>query len=197
MAPLPYSDSGARIAFYAVLGVFVVLEQRIRFKSRLNREGARADRGSLLVVIVAVAVGVGGGCVVAGVVPEAAIPGARWPLFVLGLALMCAGIALRQWAVVLLGRFFTVDVRVHAEQTVVERGPYRWLRHPSYTGMIVTFVGIGLALGNWAALACIVLLPTAGLVVRIRAEERALLEGIGEPYRRFSATRARLIPGIW
>ena len=197
MAPLPYSDSGARIAFYAVLGVFVVLEQRIRFKSRLNREGARADRGSLLVVIVAVAVGVGGGCVVAGVVPEAAISGARWPIFVLGLALMCAGIALRQWAVVLLGRFFTVDVRVHAEQTVVERGPYRWLRHPSYTGMIVTFVGIGLALGNWAALALLVVVPTAGFVVRIRAEERALLDGLGEPYRRFAATRARLIPGVW
>jgi len=134
---------------------------------------------------------------VAGVVPEAAIPGARWPLFVLGLALMCAGIALRQWAVVLLGRFFTVDVRVHAEQTVVERGPYRWLRHPSYTGMIVTFVGIGLALGNWAALALLVVVPTAGFVVRIRAEERALLDGLGEPYRRFAATRARLIPGVW
>jgi protein-S-isoprenylcysteine O-methyltransferase Ste14 len=197
VAPLPYSDSGARIAFYAVLGVFVVLEQRVRLKSRLNRRGVRQDRGSLLVVIAAVATGVGGGCVVAGLAPSVAILGPRQLIFGLGLALMCAGIALRQWAIVLLGQFFTVDVRVHAEQPVVERGPYRWLRHPAYAGVIVTFLGIGLALGNWAALALLAVVPTAGLVVRIRAEERALLDGLGEPYRRFTASRARLIPGIW
>jgi protein-S-isoprenylcysteine O-methyltransferase Ste14 len=197
VAPLPYSDPGARIAFSVVLGVFVVLEQWIRIKSRLNRHGDREDRGSLLVVILAVAVGVGGGCVVAAVVPSAAIGDARWPLFVLGVALMCAGIALRQWAIVLLGRFFTVDIRVHTEQTVVDRGPYRRLRHPAYTGLIVTFAGIGLALGNWLALALMVVVPTVGLVIRIRVEERALLAGLGEPYRRFAATRARLIPGIW
>ena len=197
MAPLPYTDSGAKIAFIAVLGVFVVLEQRIRLKSHFNRKGAREDRGSLLVVIVAVAGGVAGGCVVASLAPSTAIPAARWPLFILGLALMCAGIALRQWAIALLGQFFTVDVRVHPEQVVVERGPYRRLRHPSYTGLLVTFLGIGLALGNWAALALMVVVPTVGLVVRIRVEERALIAGLGEPYRRFAATRARLIPGIW
>ena len=57
------------------------------------------------------------------------------------LVLMCAGIAIRQWSVALLGEFFTIDVRVHRDQTVVERGPYRWVRHPSYTGLIMTFVG--------------------------------------------------------
>lgn len=132
----------------------------------------------------------------AGAAHSATIPG-RWPIFVLGLILMCVGIALRQWAIVLLGQFFTVDVRVHPGQTVVERGPYRWVRHPSYTGLIITFVGIGLALGNWAALGVMVVVPTAGLVVRIQSEERALLEGLGEPYRRFAATRSRLIPGLW
>jgi protein-S-isoprenylcysteine O-methyltransferase Ste14 len=130
-------------------------------------------------------------------VHAAAIAGARWPLFVFGLVLMSGGIALRQWAVNVLGAFFTTDVRVRADQTVVERGPYRWVRHPSYTGMIMTFVGIGLALGNWASLAVLVVVPTAGLVLRIRSEERALLEGLGEPYRRFAASRARLFPGLW
>jgi protein-S-isoprenylcysteine O-methyltransferase Ste14 len=195
--PLPYSEPGARIAFSVVLGVFVALEQRVRFRSRRNRKGAREDRGSLAVVIVAVAAGVGGGCAVAGLVPSAAIPVARWPMFAIGVVLMAAGIVLRQWAVALLGPYFTVDVRVHVEQTVVDRGPYRRLRHPSYTGLLLTFVGIGPALGNWAALALVIVVPAAGLVVRIRAEERALLDGLGEPYRRFSATRARLIPGIW
>jgi protein-S-isoprenylcysteine O-methyltransferase Ste14 len=63
--------------------------------------------------------------------------------------------------------------------------------------MIMVFVGIGLMLGNWLSLACLVLLPTAGLVIRIRVEERAMLAGIGDPYRRFLAGRARLVPGIW
>jgi protein-S-isoprenylcysteine O-methyltransferase Ste14 len=71
------------------------------------------------------------------------------------------------------------------------------VRHPAYTGLILTFVGIGLALGNWASLLAFVVLPTAGLVVRIRFEERALLAGLGEPYRRFSATRAHVFPGVW
>jgi protein-S-isoprenylcysteine O-methyltransferase Ste14 len=62
---------------------------------------------------------------------------------------MAVGIAIRQWAVMVLGRYFTTNVRVHPGQTVVEEGPYRWVRHPSYTGMLITFVGIGLALWNW------------------------------------------------
>jgi protein-S-isoprenylcysteine O-methyltransferase Ste14 len=63
--------------------------------------------------------------------------------------------------------------------------------------LIVTFVGLGLALGNWAALAVLAVVPTVGLLVRIRFEERALLEGLGEPYRRFAASRPRLFPGLW
>jgi protein-S-isoprenylcysteine O-methyltransferase Ste14 len=196
VAPLAYTDSGAQIVFSVLIGVFVVLEWRVRWRSRLNPHGSRRDQRTLLLVHSSVVAGMLGAFALAGDVP-AAIPGARWPIFVLGVLLMAAGIALRQWAVAVLGRFFTIDVRVHPGQTVVDRGPYRWVRHPSYTGMIIIFVGIGLALGNWAALATLLVVPTAGLVVRIRLEERALLEGLGEPYRRFAASRPHLFPGIW
>jgi protein-S-isoprenylcysteine O-methyltransferase Ste14 len=155
------------------------------------------ERGSLLAVLGAIYAGVAGGFLVAEKVPAAAIANGRWLLFVVGMVLMCAGIAIRQWAVALLGDLFTIDVRVHPGQSVVERGPYRSVRHPSYTGLIMTFVGIGLALGNWAALIVLAVLPTAGLVVRIRFEERALLAGLGEPYRRFAASRPHLFPGLW
>ena len=197
MAPLPYSDPAARIAFDVVLGVWVLGEFWIRLRSGLNRGGSRMDRGSLLVVVAFIYAGLGGGFALAGAVHAAAIAEGRWPLFILGLVLMSAGIAIRQWAVALLGRFFTIDVRVHPGQAVVERGPYRWVRHPSYTGMILTFIGIGLAFGNWAALAVLAVVPTVGLLVRIRFEERALLDGLGEPYRRFAANRPRLFPGVW
>jgi protein-S-isoprenylcysteine O-methyltransferase Ste14 len=88
-------------------------------------------------------------------------------------------------------------LRVVDEQTVVDRGPYRWVRHPSYTGLLLTLVGLGLALGNWLSVLTLVVLPVAGLVVRIRVEERALLGALGEPYREYAGRHRRLVPGIW
>jgi protein-S-isoprenylcysteine O-methyltransferase Ste14 len=185
-----------QLAFNIALVVWVLSEWSVRLRSRLNRAGVRLDRNSTLVVVACTFAGLIGAITIARRTHAAALPDARW-LFVAGLVLMGAGIAFRQWAVAVLGRFFTVDVRVQPGQTVVERGPYRWLRHPSYTGLIATFVGIGLALDNWAALAVVAVVPTAGLVFRIHFEERALLDSLGEPYRRFAAGRSRLFPGIW
>jgi protein-S-isoprenylcysteine O-methyltransferase Ste14 len=195
--PLPYTTLSAGIPFYALLVVFVALEQRTRLLSLLNHDGERVDRHSLLLLVATIGAGFAGAFVFASDLRGASLGAARWPLLVVGLVLMAIGIALRQWAIGLLGRSFTVDVRVQAGQAVVDRGPYRWVRHPSYTGMTLTFAGIGLALGNWLSLACVVLVPLVGLVVRIRVEEAALLGGLGEPYRRYAAGRARLIPRVW
>jgi protein-S-isoprenylcysteine O-methyltransferase Ste14 len=197
VSPLPYTQFGATVAFCVILGISVLLEWRVRLRSRLNRQGTRSDRGSQVVVVASLYVGLVGGLVLAGTVHRAAFVVARWPVFIVGLILMIAGIAIRQWAILVLGHFFTVEVRVHAGQSVVERGPYRWVRHPSYTGIVLTFVGVGLAVGNWAALAVLTLVPTAGLVVRIHVEESALLDSLGEPYRRFATSRSRLFPGVW
>jgi protein-S-isoprenylcysteine O-methyltransferase Ste14 len=185
-----------KASLYAVLGIWALLEWRIRLRSRLDRRGARRDP-SMLAVIAFVSGGLAGGFVLAAHVHGAAMGAARRPLFGVGLALMCAGIALRQWAIAVLGRYFTVDVRVQEGQTVVDRGPYRWVRHPSYTGLILVFVGLGLALGNWASLVVVAVVPAIGIVIRIRYEERTLLAGLGEPYRRYAESRPRLFPGIW
>jgi protein-S-isoprenylcysteine O-methyltransferase Ste14 len=197
MAPLAYSDVGAKYVFYLVLGMFGASEWSIRFRSRMNHGGTRKDRGSFYVVILASLLGVGGAFACAGTVPWAGLHVARWPIFVAGVVVIVLGIALRQWSVRTLGQFFTVQVQVHADQTVVDTGPYRWVRHPSYTAIITSFVGIGVALENWLSLAVLIVVPTIGLVVRIRVEERALLDALGEPYRQFSKSRARLIPNVW
>jgi protein-S-isoprenylcysteine O-methyltransferase Ste14 len=197
VAPLPHTNSGAAVAFYVALGIFGLLELRVRLRSLLNRQGSRSDRGSFALLYIAITTAIAAAFVLAGSVHGAAIRFARWPFFVAGVVLMAAGIGFRQWAVAVLGRFFTTDVRVHRDQLVVETGPYRWVRHPSYTGLLMTLVGVGLALGNWASLAVLVVVPAAGLVVRIRVEERVLLDGLGEPYRRYAEGRARLIPGVW
>jgi protein-S-isoprenylcysteine O-methyltransferase Ste14 len=197
MRPLSYTDEGAKIAFYVVLGLFGASEWSIRIRSHLNRGGAPQDRGSFYLIIATAGLGIVGAFALAFSVTWAGITVAPWPVFVSGLALIVFGIAIRQWAVFVLGKFFTVQVRVQPDQRVVESGPYRWVRHPSYTGIIASFVGIGVGLGNWLSLLVLIVVPTIGLVIRIRVEEQALTDVLGEPYERFVATRARLIPGVW
>jgi protein-S-isoprenylcysteine O-methyltransferase Ste14 len=195
----PLHDAGTRetVVFYVSLGAFILLEQRMRIRSLRNRDGTRSDRGSMVIVIAAVAIGIVSAFLVAGDVPEAAITSVRWGFFAAGIGLMWVGIVIRQWSITMLGRFFTVDIRVRPGQPVIDRGPYRWVRHPSYSGMILTFVGMGLALGNWISLALLAVVPTAGLIIRIRVEEQALLDALGQPYQQFAATRPRLFPGVW
>ena len=197
MPPLPYTDTEARVAFYVTIGVFLVLEQRTRIRSLFNRQGSRSDHGSLLMVIASVAVGVAAAVVLASEVPRAAISPDRWTVFVIGLLLMWSGIAVRQWSIIVLGGFFTVDVRIQPDQTVIDRGPYRVVRHPSYSGMILTLLGMGLALGNWLSLAVIAVVPAGGLIVRIHIEEQTLLNALGEPYRQYASGHRRLFPGLW
>lgn len=192
----PYQQSGTNAAFWALFGLFVVGEYAMRIRGRFNKTGRRVETWSLLVVIASV-----GGAVL-GAFRLAHWPGAefgagRFPLFVLGLAVMTAGMGLRLWSILVLGRFFTVDVRVHPDQTVVDRGPYRFVRHPSYTGLILFFAGVGLALSNWASLLVLAVVPTVGLLVRIRSEERALIAGLGDRYRRYADDHRRLFPGLW
>jgi protein-S-isoprenylcysteine O-methyltransferase Ste14 len=80
---------------------------------------------------------------------------------------------------------------------VVATGPYRWLRHPSYTGGLLICSGAGLMSANWAGVAAMTLLPLAVTVWRIHTEEHALLTGLGERYRAYACDRKRLIPLIW
>ncbi len=197
MAPLAYTNVGAQSAFYVTLGLFGASEWSIRLRSQRNHGGTPRDRGSLYVVIGAAVLGVVAAFAVAQYVRGAGVGVSRWPIFVIGVVIVMLGVALRQWAVHSLGRFFTVQVRVRSGQTVVDTGPYRWVRHPSYTAIIISFVGIGVALENWVSLAVLVVVPTIGLVVRIHVEERALLDALGEPYRHFATSRARLIPKVW
>ena len=197
MIPLPFDQPVPRIVFGVVLAIFALGEVMIRIVTNRNRATGTTEWASLGVVIAGFGLGLGGGFLIAGHLTWAAIPVGRLALFVVGIALMLLGLVVRAWAVIALGRNFTVYVQVRDEQPVVATGPYRLLRHPSYTGLLLVCLGVGLALGNWLALVVVVVAPTVAILIRIRVEERALLAGIGEPYRRFAATRKRLIPWVW
>jgi protein-S-isoprenylcysteine O-methyltransferase Ste14 len=130
------------------------------------------------------------------IVPAAAIqPGAV--AFAAGLAILVAGIALRGWSFKALGEYFTYTVMVSPDQPVVTAGPYRLLRHPSYTGILLACGGIGLASANWVGLAGMALLPLALILWRIHIEENALMATLGDRYRAYAAQHKRLVPLIW
>ena len=123
----------------------------------------------------------------------AAITQARPEVFGLGLIIAVAGIAFRQLAFSSLGRFFTTRVTTRADQTVVETGPYRFIRHPSYSGFLMTVLGVLLCETNWLSLACF-LLAMPGLAYRIKVEERALLDGLGAPYQDYMRRTWMFVP---
>lgn len=164
---------------------------------RISEPGAiRRDRGSRGVVIGAVGVGILLGGMLASFVPAADIAGGSLLLFAAGIACMVAGVVLRLSAVRVLGRYFTNDVAVRAGQQVVRRGPYRYVRHPSYSGSLLTLVGVGLVFGNWLGLVALLACALAGFSYRVAVEERALREALGQPYEEYMRETRRFIPFV-
>jgi protein-S-isoprenylcysteine O-methyltransferase len=145
------------------LGVVYLISELLLTATRRSRSptGTKQDRSTLLEVWLVILVGVAAGIYLAKYCPAAALPDARKFAFA-GVALFVAGLFLRWWAIITLGRFFTVDVTIEKDHELVERGPFRMVRHPSYTGVLMAFMGFALSLGNWAALLVILLPITAG-----------------------------------
>jgi len=182
-----------RIVPMVLVGLLVLLEM---YASRRRRESEPSkDRGTLVAMYLLIGAAYGVGFSQWGRGPPAPHLGA-WALWV-GAAIGLAGVALRLWSVAVLGQYFTYVVKVSPDQKVVETGPYRLIRHPSYTGALLIAVGIALSLRYAWALPIVVLPNLAAYLIRIPVEERALAQGIGEPYRAYMARTKRLIPHLW
>ena len=174
---------------------WVVLELR---QSRHSRPEARhGDRGSRVVIGVAAAVGILLAIAARRGLPDLAIgdpvvaaDGAAW-------SCSWAARALRQWSFWTLGRYFTFTVQTSADQTVITTGPYRFVRHPAYSALLLAAAAGGLYVGNWLSLVALVAAVAAGLVYRITVEERALSQDVGAAYRDYAATHKRLVPFVW
>ena len=104
---------------------------------------------------------------------------------------------IRWWAIFTLGRYFTIQVAVRSTQSVVQSGPYRFVRHPSYTAILIMLLGVGLVLANWASLVTLLASGLIGLLYRVRVEERALVEALGQPYVDYMRHTKHFIPIIY
>jgi protein-S-isoprenylcysteine O-methyltransferase Ste14 len=193
VTPLIVQQPVLRALLYAATLVWVASETWILATRRVTPAATVRDRGSRAAVLFGVWAAVWLAYALAFSVRSAAITSFRVPLFWLGIACMVAGIALRLYAVRVLGQFFTTSVATRAGQHVVERGPYRWVRHPSYSGSLLTIFGLCLALTSWVAFAGMI--PARlGFGYRIVVEERALQDALGDPYRAYMRRTKRLIP---
>jgi len=126
----------------------------------------------------------------------------NWPahspvIICVAVLLEIAGVALRIWAIRHLGRFFTVDVGIQHGHEVIQDGPYRFVRHPSYSGSVLAVAGLGCLTFNWLGLILIVVCTLVAYALRIPVEEKALFAQFGQRYADYAARTKRLIPWVY
>ena len=181
------------------IAAWLALEAGPMIRDRVRGKGSAArDRGTLWLNIIIITAAV----VAAGILTDVLHDATAWQfgsagLSVAGLLVMWAGLAVRIWAIVVLGTSFRMTVEVDTGQKVIDSGPYRWVRHPSYTGILLLMAGLSLVYGDWPALAILLVLPAGVLIHRIFVEEAVLTEVIGRAYADYAARTKRLVPGLW
>lgn len=174
-------------------------------RSRLSGDRERtADRGSLRLLFAIIFGGILLAWLAGRLVPQArfdallaldpvALQVLRWT----GLGLFVAGLALRWYSMAWLGRLFTYDVAIAADHRVVDTGPYRLIRHPAYTGSLMTFAGLGVYGGNMLSLLVLLAPIVLAFLHRIAVEEAALESALGRRYVDYAARTRRLIPFVY
>jgi protein-S-isoprenylcysteine O-methyltransferase Ste14 len=183
------------VALQLTLAGWAALELGLRVRERLQGKGSAArDRATRALIAVSIGAAIALAALTAS---RATTPRIAGPYRAAGLIVIWLGLALRVWAIAALGRSFRTTVEVDPAQPVVSTGPYRWVRHPSYTGLLLIVTGSGLAAGNWLALGVCAVLPLPALLRRIHVEEAELTAVLGDRYRAYQAHTKRLIPGVW
>jgi len=193
MKPLAVHGGVAEALFWACAGGWGIFELVLALRTR--GDGGR-DR-SFVPLTLSVGAGLALGVLAARRAGDLTLPGPGWWPVAAGLAVFALGLLLRAWAVHELGRFFKFTVVVQADHRVVDTGPYRLIRHPSYTGLLMAELGLGIALGTWLSIPACLAPPLIAFAIRIRHEERVLAGELGDPYRTYMERTRRLVPGVW
>ena len=192
MNPLTINPGAAGHLLQGMLIAWAVIEILLRLR---NLGGRTAFDWTFGLVVASVALAINAGFRAAHL--PSTVVGGGWVPVAIGLGVLAAGVALRVWAIVTLGRLFKFVVVIQDGHRVVASGPYRLLRHPSYAGALVGFLGAGIALDSWLSMLALVLIPLLAIGVRIHVEEAELARALGEEYRAYAHRTRRLVPGLW
>ena len=182
--------------FYLVIILWIISEiiggSIIPKSRRGNAKIERKDKSSAYIIFASVTISI----IVAiyfNISNIAMLP--NW-VFYIGIIFILLGILLRQWSIYILGSFFSQVVATQKNQKLIESGPYRLVRHPSYTGALLILIGIGLSVKSWAAILTILLIFTIAYGYRIYIEEKAMISQFGEEYVQYKKKTKRIIPYI-
>ena len=196
MRPLPFVWPYALVFWAVYVWAFLPEWKVVRGGAEGAKRADSKDSGSLKVILGGMWIALFVAFLLAFVKAWSFPRSAQLPLFVIGVLMIVLGSLLRRYCWRTLGEYFTGDVRAKPNQPVVNTGPYRLVRHPSYTAGMIMFIGIGLALGSWLSFALLTIATIATYSYRVAVEERALLETIGGPYEAYMKERKRFIPFI-
>lgn len=185
------------VAFWLASAACVLPEIVHSFMQRSAPGDRRRDRGSHAVLVAGSAGGFILGFNLAAALPAATISHHGRAMLAVGVVVMLSGVALRWYSVAVLGRFFTRTVMIRADHEIVERGPYRYLRHPSYSGYLLEVLGCAIALDNFAAAVVLLGVNLVIYSIRMRVEEAALMEAFGPAYAAYRRRTSRIVPFIY
>ncbi|MEA2417685.1 MAG: hypothetical protein QOI58_4342 [Thermoanaerobaculia bacterium] len=182
---------GRLLAIVAI--IWVASELAVMVLKHARGNASRRDRGSLWLLWGSITIATIAGSMLKGYRPTRI----GYDTFWIGIGLIILGIVIRGIAIATLWRYFTVDVSIREGHELVDRGIYGVIRHPAYTGSLLSFLGLGFAFGNWLSVAIIAVVTIVGFSYRIAVEEGALIEHFGDRYRDYMRRSKRLIPGIY
>jgi len=179
----------------AVLGgIYGTSELLLAVLKRSKSSSKGHDRGSLLVLWSVIGVSVSAAIVASTIRLGFELPRA---LYTYGVGVYFLGLAVRWYSILYLGRFFTVDVAIRGDHHLVDSGPYRFVRHPSYSGALLAFTGLGVCMLNWISVLIVIVPITSAFLYRIQVEELALRVALGDSYRSYSVRTKRIIPFVF
>jgi protein-S-isoprenylcysteine O-methyltransferase len=181
---------------YAVI-LFPASELTLMAFKRSNKTATSGgDKGSMWLLWLAIIVSIGVSVALQWY-PAAKLPVSRFVINASALLFLAAGMALRWTAILSLGKMFTVDVAIQQGHRLMRSGIYKYVRHPSYAGLLLEFFGLSLYFGTWIVVVIIMVPVTAALVYRIRCEEAVLTAEFGDDYRAYQTTTKALVPGVF
>jgi protein-S-isoprenylcysteine O-methyltransferase Ste14 len=179
--------------YTAICGFWLLSEIVINIFTRTKKPARESyDKGTLGLIWVVIIVSI-----TCGVLIAVNYPGFNVFRYFLGFALIIAGMIIRAIAIVSLRSMFTPNVTIQNDHVLKTDGIYKRIRHPSYSGSLLSFLGLGLSLGNWISLAVIFVPVCIVFLYRINIEEQALVRNFGQAYLNYKKVTKRLIPFLY
>ena len=184
------------ILFFIVSVIWIVSEIILARMKHSGTSDSAPDKHSLRILWITIAICVNLG-IILGFSHVGTIRTGNASISITGLAFIVLGLVIRWTAILTLKKYFTVDVAIAADQRLVTNGLYKIIRHPAYTGSLISFLGLGLSISSWISVVVIFIPILSAFLYRIRVEEKALFEYFGEEYVQYASTTKRLVPWIY